>query len=297
MFGFGSHTARIYTTSFFQTIKVIWPSFWYYGVMSKRLWLLVGIVIVVVGIVKIVNQPTGSSSTANSQASSASESGAILASSSIVSDISSVPETTLQTIGKGSVTTEPQAISAPALTNGQKPEVFFEGAEYCPYCATERWPMAVALSKFGTFTNLKLSHSSLTDVYPDTHTLSFYGSTYSSQYINFSSVELYSNVPDDGFYTTLQTPTAAEQKLASTYDTSQAIPFIDFGGKYIVSGATYNPALLQGKSWNQIASSLSDSNSTIAKGVDGAANGLIAAICSMTNGQPSNVCSADTTTL
>jgi hypothetical protein len=247
-----------------------------------------------VGIVKIVNLPTGSPSVASKSAAS----GATLAPSSIVSDISSVPETTLQTIGKGSTTTRPQAISAPALTNGQKPEVFFEGAEYCPYCATERWPVAVALSKFGTFTNLKLSHSSLTDVYPNTHTLSFYGAKYSSPYINFTSVELYSNVPADGFYTSLQTPTAAEQKLANTYDTGQAIPFIDFGGKYIVSGATYNPSLLQGKSWNQIAGSLSDPDNTVAKGVDGAANSLIAAICSMTDGQPSNVCStADTTTL
>ena len=248
------------------------------------------------GIVKIVDHSTTGSSAAGKQVISASDSGATLASSAIVSDISSVPQTTLQTIGKGSATTGPQTISAPALTSGQKPEIFFEGAEYCPYCATERWPVAVALSKFGTFTNLKLSHSSLTDVYPDTHTLSFYGASYSSQYINFTSVELYSNVPNDGFYTQLQTPTAAEQALANKYDSSQSIPFIDFGGKYVVSGATYSPALLQGKSWNQIAGSLSDPSNPIAKGVDGAANTLVAAICSLTDGQPSNVCSADTVT-
>jgi hypothetical protein len=150
--------------------------------------------------------------------------------------------------------------------------------------------MAVALSKFGTFTGLRLTHSSTTDVYPDTHTLSFYGATYSSPYINFTSVELYSNVPDDGFYTQLQVPTAAEQTLADKYDASQSIPFIDFGGKYVISGATYNPSVLQGKSWNQIAGSLSSAGNPIAEGVDGAANTITAAICELTDDQPSSAC-------
>jgi hypothetical protein len=251
--------------------------------MSKRLWLLIGVVIVVLGIVKI-------SSGSNKHTTPAS--GATTASASVVSDISSVPETTLQTIGKGSASTEPQAISSPSLTSGQKPEVFFEGAEYCPYCATERWPMAVALSKFGAFKNLKVTHSSTTDVYPDTHTLSFYGASYASPYINFTSVELYSNVADNGYYTQLQTPTTAEQTVANKYDSGQTIPFIDFGGKYVVSGATYSPSVLQGKSWSQIAGSLSDSRSTIAQGVDGAANTMIAAICVMTNNQPSSICNS-----
>ena len=32
-----------------------------------------------------------------------------------------------------------------------KPEVLFVGAEYCPFCAAERWPLIVALSRFGHF--------------------------------------------------------------------------------------------------------------------------------------------------
>ena len=38
----------------------------------------------------------------------------------------------------------------PALTSGGKPEILYVGAEYCPYCAAERWAMVVALSRFGT---------------------------------------------------------------------------------------------------------------------------------------------------
>jgi hypothetical protein len=260
--------------------------------MRSRVLALIGIVVVIFVIVKIVEAPSSKSPTSGNQTNSASSSGATLASSTIVSEISSVPETTLETIGKGSSVAFPQSISAPALSNGQKPEVFYEGAEYCPYCATERWAMAVALSKFGSFKNLKLTQSSSSDVDPNTNTLSFYGSTYTSSYINFTSVELYSNIPDNGYYTQLQTPTAAEQALSSKYDTSGSIPFIDFGGKFVVSGATYSPSALQGKSWSEIAGSLSKPNNSIAKGVDGAANSLTAAICELTNNQPGDVCNS-----
>jgi len=34
--------------------------------------------------------------------------------------------------------------------------VVYIGAEYCPYCAVERWPLIVALNRFGTLTNLGL---------------------------------------------------------------------------------------------------------------------------------------------
>lgn len=254
--------------------------------MDKRFWALLFIIVVVlVGIAVFGNSNKPASS-------SSSDSGATLASSSIVSDISSVPESVLQVIGKGTAAASPEAISAPDLTSGQKPEVFYEGAEFCPYCATERWPLAVALAKFGSFTNLKLTHSSTTDVYPDTNTLSFYGSTFASSYINFTPVEIYSNVPQDGYYAPLQTPTVAEQALASKYDTSGSIPFVDFGGKYDIQGATYSPSLLQKQSWSEIAGALADPNSPIAKGVDGAANTITAAICELTNNQPANVCNS-----
>jgi hypothetical protein len=210
-----------------------------------------------------------------------------------------VQQSMLDTIGMGSAENGPLGITAPALTAQNKPEILYEGAEYCPFCATERWPMAVALSKFGSFTNLKVTHSSTTDVYPNTQTLSFYGSTYTSQYLTFTPIEIYSNVSNgNGGYTTLQTPTADENNIVMKYDATPylpadaagSIPFIDFGGKYLIAGATYSPAVLQGKSASTIASSLSQPTTPIAKGVDGAANTMIAAICKLTNNQPTTVC-------
>jgi hypothetical protein len=69
-----------------------------------------------------------------------------------------------------------------------------------------------------------------------------------------------------------------------------------FGNRYILIGANYDPGLLQGMTRDQIAAALSDPASPIAQGVDGAANTITAAICQVTNGQPSSVCSDPTIT-
>ena len=71
-----------------------------------------------------------------------------------------------------------------------KPLVVYVGAEYCPYCAAERWVMVMWLSRFGTFKNLSEIQSSSTDVCPNTDTFTFYKSSYSSPYIDFSPNEV-----------------------------------------------------------------------------------------------------------
>ena len=154
--------------------------------------------------------------------------------------------------------------------------------------------MAVALSRFGTFTGLHGIHSSSTDVDPSTPTLTFYKSTYTSKYLVFTPVETTTEVGT----TPLQNPTAAQESLLNTYDvpprvsTKGAIPFIDFSNKYMVGGAQYNPSVLQGKTWSQVASALNDKSSAIGQGADGAANMITAAVCKLTNDKPADVCSS-----
>src|ERR1700722_14197678 len=92
------------------------------------------------------------------------------------------------------------------LTSGGKPEIVYVGAEYCPYCAAERWALTAALSRFGTFSNLHYIHSSSTDVYPSTPTLTFYKSTYTSKYVDFQPVEIQGTTEGKA----LQTPTAEQ---------------------------------------------------------------------------------------
>lgn len=248
----------------------------------------IAVVVVIFVILVIAKSPTTQNLTASDS----------LAPASLVNDIASLKNSVIQAVGIGTASVKPQPINGSAVTQNGKPEVLYMGAEYCPYCATERWAMVIALTRFGTFSNLKVTHSSSTDVYPNTQTFSFYGSTYSSPYITFVPVEMYSNIAQGSGYTVLNKPTSQEQSLMNTYDAppyvpssdAGAIPFIDFGGRYLVAGASYSPTVLQGKTAEQIGEALSNSSSAIAKGAEGAANLLTAAICSLTHNQPSNVC-------
>jgi hypothetical protein len=65
---------------------------------------------------------------------------------------------------------------------------------------------------------------------------------------------------------------------------------MDFGNKYMISGASYDGSILAGKSWSAIATALKDPSSPIAKAIDGTANYLTAPICKLTNNQPATAC-------
>jgi len=210
------------------------------------------------------------------------------AAAGVVSDATSVPLATFNQVKVPSgAASAPTVISkATPLTLNGKPEILYMGDEWCPYCGASRWPMVVALSRFGTFTGLKTTMSSGSDVDPDTNTFSFVGSTYTSPYVSFVPVEM-----QNSSHVNLQTPTAAQAKILQTYDSQGSVPFIDFGNKYVVN-STYDPAVLQGLSWAQIASQLADPTSTVARNIDGSANFMSAIICKLTNGQPGGVCTS-----
>jgi hypothetical protein len=217
----------------------------------------------------------------------------------VLKAISNVDPAILEAINTGGLTNPITATKgAPPLLKGPsgKPEVFYEGAEYCPYCAAERWSTAVALSRFGTFTKLPETSSSSSDIDPSTSTLSFYGSVYSSSYIDFVPLEETTNQPNgNGGYTVLQTPTADEAKIIQTYNAapytnSPGIPFMSIANHYLELGPGYDPASLAGLSQQDIANDLSNSSSTVAKNILGGANYLTAAICAVTNNQPASVC-------
>ena len=193
-------------------------------------------------------------------------------------------------------------VTGTPLTSDGKPELLYLGAEYCPFCAAQRWAMVNALSRFGTFTGLTTTHSSSTDSYPNTPTWTFYKSTYKSDYIAFSSIEETTNERQGNSsstsvpYQTLQTPTAAQNTLAQTYDPGTgnggAIPFIDIGNKYVQVGnlSPLSPSLLAGKSWSQVAAAMNDPTSSLGKAEIGNANYMTAALCKLTGNKPATAC-------
>jgi thiol-disulfide isomerase/thioredoxin len=259
--------------------------------------LLVIVIVVAFIVIKSLNHSTPGKASAGATTTAKTD-------ATVASEITSIPAAVMNQVGAGP--TGPTAVSplkaaSGTLTENGKPEVLYMGAEYCPYCAAERWAMVVALSRFGTFTNLHFIHSSSTDNYASTPTLTFYGSTYTSKYLTFTPVE--------GYNTTggvLQKPTAAQTALINKY-TQGEFPFVDVGGKYVVDGAQYLPSTFgsietagepqkNALTWAEIANDLQNPNNAVGQEVIGAANHITAAICKVTGGQPGSVCKSPAVT-
>ncbi len=225
-----------------------------------------------------------------------------VADAGLISTLAAIPPATFAKVGTDGVQAAPSAVTAPPLIAGGKPKVLYIGAEFCPYCAAERWPVTVALLRFGTFSNLSTTHSATKDVFPNTATLSFHGAGYSSPYLSFTGVETTTNEEVDGRYAVLDTPTIEDQKTFDSFNkppyvpSSGSIPFVDLGGRFVSAGASYSPEVLAGKTHHQIADALKDPSSPIAKAVDGSANIYTAALCRLTQNEPTTVCSTDAVT-
>ncbi len=271
-------------------------------------WLAIGLVVVVVVALVVIKVVSGTSSPTASTFTPTS--------ASVAAELQSVPASVFNTIG---VTSKVVPVTPPIPLKGQPaltgksdtgatvPEVFYLGAEYCPYCAAERWPTIVALSRFGTFTGLgdMISSTRSVEPYQGTPTFTFVRAHYRSRYVAFASVEQYTNVWDSaaGFYSSLQTPSAQEAAVFKKYDTSKyipgitssqdySIPFLSLGNRYLISGASYTPQLLQGISRDTIAAGLSDATNPVTVAIVAVANYDTAVICSLTHNQPSQVCSS-----
>lgn len=202
----------------------------------------------------------------------------------------------LATIGSGTATNPMQPAKGAPLLKGPdgKPEVLYVGAEYCPYCAAQRWAVIAALSRFGSFQHVQPLTSSESNV----PTFTFHGSSYSSPYVDFVSRETQDNQSQP-----LETLSASEQSLFKTFDSppytsstqAQGIPFIDIANQQVSSGVYFSANIidvLAGQSYQDSASQLKDPNSDLARAILGGANDLTAAICIATGNKPGSVCSA-----
>jgi thiol-disulfide isomerase/thioredoxin len=210
------------------------------------------------------------------------------------------------------------------LTSGGKPLVLYFGAEYCPFCAATRWPLVIALDKFGSFTGLQVTKSSPVDFSPNTPTLDFAKATYHSNYLSFSETEQLSNsckhaVPNPSpppkyacaslsDYPTVQNPSSFVKSIVTKYDSSPfvgqsaagGIPFIDIGNRWVESGAPYPssasqfpPISIDGLSWQQVVNTLqAPIAGSPGQAILGAANHYIAAFCELLGGKGPAICHA-----
>lgn len=250
----------------------------------------IGLVVVIVAglvVLKVVSKPGADTS-----------SGLQAADPAVVAQVTGIPASVLDTVGDGGVAPTFNLASGPPpeLKSGTLPRILYVGGLFCPFCATERWPMVVALSRFGTFSGLQFARSATTgETVRDIHTFSLSGVTFTSTVLAFSPFET-----QDRNHKPLDTLGTSEQALMSTLDnqptlaqgvTSGTIPFVDIANRWVLAGASYDATLLEGKDWSQIAGAAAGGTSSLGKQLDGAANWLTAAICSLTANKPASVCS------
>jgi hypothetical protein len=125
------------------------------------------------------------------------------------------------------------------------------------------------------------------DVFPATHTLTFYKSKYKSSHVAFVPLEAFTT-----FWTPLEEPTASELELLEQLEVKY-YSFVDFANKWQTETAYANPGVIAGMSWQQIATMMGEPSSWAGQEIDFAAEIAIAQICDVDGEQPISVCGAE----
>ena len=172
------------------------------------------------------------------------------------------------------------------------PVVFFYGAEFAPYAAVQRWPLILALSRFGTFNQLGLMQSSATTAFANLSTFTFWNVSYTSKYLILESVERYSSLnPTGARYLRLQPPDARQAAAIASYGAgANTFALLDVANRYVLNGASFAPGVLAGLSQSQIAGDLDTPASPLTQAVVTAANEITASICAVDGDKPDAVC-------
>ena len=269
-------------------------------------WIAVGIVLVVVAALVVVKVTSGSASSKSGSDTPTS--------SAMLHQLTTVPASVFNAVG---VTSGAAPVAKPIKTKKQPlmtglsstgttvPKVLYIGAEYCPFCAAQRWAVIVALSRFGTWSGLQNTASSPIDSYRNTPSFSFLTAKYSSPYLAFEGIEQYGNKPNpatQGYYPLMKTPKAANDDFLK-YDTPAFVPgmtvqnqysypFMSLANQALVSGAQFTPGLLANVSRDSIAAGLSTPSSPVTQAIIASANYLTASLCTLTKQQPAAVCTS-----
>lgn len=280
-------------------------------------WAAVAVVLIALGTILAIRFTSSSSS------SSSSKSGAVTgadrnpapAPAAEVKAITTIPASVFNSVGTAGQPV-PFSVTAkqPTLTSGGKPRLVYEGGEYCPYCAVTRYAMVAALSRFGTFSNLKETASGPSD--GDIPTFSFVGASYSSKYVAFSPYEAADRkgnplmkVPAQvsALYTKYDgnPNTGKASKFANGNWSQPGIPFLDLANRFVVAGTS--PGLYQvvasgvltngGPGRQAIANAIHDPTSPTGKSIQASqfiaeANYLTGGICLSDGAKPSSVCAS-----
>jgi len=265
--------------------------------MALVTWAFVMLVLLIVVVLLVVKVTRGSTTVTPPPVAPAA--------AAVVHQVATVPASAYDTAGAPARPAVGTAVlnGQTPLVSGSRPLVVFVGAEFCPYCAAERWVLVTALSRFGTFHHLGATSSSPDVIFPGTPTISFDGTTYTSRYVAFSSVEEYGaalSASAPAGFPRLHQLTPLQWGLLHRYDGAPyvpgtgTVPFVDVANRLVVSGAGigFSPGVFQGKTMSQVADDLSDPTRADTEAVLGEANLLSAVICAADVDKPHAVCNS-----
>lgn len=207
--------------------------------------------------------------------------------SGYVTALQNVPTADLDAVGFGALTVspaEPIPGGEPHLVDG-KPRLLYIGAEYCSFCGYTRWPLTIALARFGDFTGLEAAAApSNAGMIP---TVSYLDAEYTSDHLVFRGYELKDAQGND-----LESLTPEDEAIATQHGMA-GYPWLYWGTH--VSGTPFLQPFLQGgympgRSGDAVAARLADTSSPEAQAILGAANVTTAQICALTGDEPGDVC-------
>jgi thiol-disulfide isomerase/thioredoxin len=175
-------------------------------------------------------------------------------------------------------------VSKDTMRRAGKLFVFFMGAEYCPYCAAERWAIVRSLQKFGQWDGLKQTISAARDEpFLNLPTYDFTKATYTSPNIEFVAREI-----KDREFKPLQKLLKTEEKLLRKFNPKREIPFLLIGGRFTQIGSGFSPKIFIGHTFRQTETELKKVESEIRKTIDDEANIISALLC--VSGLPPELC-------
>ena len=178
-----------------------------------------------------------------------------------------------------------QVADQAVLVQGRLP-VLFVSAQYCIFCAAERWALVDALDRFGTLSQISPSQSAIVDgVNAPIPTYDFTRAQFASPVLDFQHVDV-----ADQNGNPLQQLSAAQQSMLDRYDPRGGIPFLDIGNTYVQVSSGYAPSLLQGLSFAQVQQALTDPASTVGQTIHLEGTRITTLICKLASSAPQAVC-------
>lgn len=166
--------------------------------------------------------------------------------------------------------------------------VYFMGAGFCPFCASERWAIVSALSKLGSWQGLiETASADHDEKYLNIPTVNFSKAKYTSEYVEFIGRET-----TDRNFEPLQELDERDYEILDTFNPDQIIPFLLIDGQFIQVGSGYSPQLLEGMNHAKLKAEVENPGSSVGKAIKTEADNIIALICKSI-GAKSKVCNSE----